>query len=85
MAIAWIVIRVKFISLVNLILGYEAVRELVQYSLNEKTIGAELRSILPGGSKREKMLEDYRKIRQILGPAGASARVAGDMIANLSA
>ncbi|MGB8490530.1 MAG: lipid-A-disaccharide synthase [Bacteroidales bacterium] len=85
MAIAWIVIKVKFISLVNLILGYEAVRELVQYSLNEKTIGAELKSILPGGSKRERMLEDYRKIRQILGPAGASARVAGDMIENLPA
>lgn len=85
MAIAWMVIRVKFISLVNLILGYEAVKELIQYSLNEKTIGAELKSVLPGGSKRERMLEDYRKLRQILGPSGASARVAGDIIANLSA
>ncbi len=78
--IAWIVIKVKYISLVNLILGYEAVRELVQYSLTERKLLSELKAILPGGSKRDKMLEDYKKIRGILGPAGASNRVALDMV-----
>ena len=67
--IAWIVIKVKYISLVNLIAGYEAVKELIQYSLNEKNLVSELKAILPGGSKREKILEDYKKIREILGPA----------------
>ncbi len=81
--IAWIVIRVKYISLVNLIAGYEAVKELIQYSLNEKNLVSELKAILPGGSKREKILEDYKKIREILGPAGASERVAEDMVTAL--
>lgn len=80
MVIAWIVIKVKYISLVNLIAGYEAVKELVQYSLNEKNIVSELRAILPGGMKRAKMLEDYNKVREILGPSGASKRVAEDIV-----
>ena len=80
MIIAWIVINVKFISLVNLILGYEAVRELIQYSLNEKNLVPELKAVLPGGSKREKILNDYKKVKEILGPSGASARVARDMV-----
>jgi lipid-A-disaccharide synthase len=80
MLIAWIVIKVKFISLVNLIAGFEAVKELVQYSLNEMNIVTELKAILPGGSKRTEMLENYDKVRQILGPAGASARIAEDMV-----
>ncbi len=82
--IAWIFIKVKYISLVNLITGYEAVRELVQFSLNEKNLVSELKAILPGGSKREKILEDYNKLRDILGPAGASERVAEDMVRALS-
>ena len=80
MLIGWIVIKVKYISLVNLITGYEAVKELIQYSLNEKNLVSELKAILPGGSKREKILEDYNKVREILGPAGASERVAADMV-----
>ncbi len=84
MLIAWIVIKVKYISLVNLITGYEAVKELIQYSLNEKNLVSELTAILPGGSKREKILNDYIKVREILGPAGASERIAGDMVRILS-
>jgi lipid-A-disaccharide synthase len=41
---------------------------------------SELKAILPGGSKRGKILEDYKKLREILGPAGASERVAEDMV-----
>ena len=80
MIIAWIVIKVKYISLVNLIAGYEAVKELIQFSLNEKKLVSELKAILPGGQKRDKILEDYNKVREILGPAGASERVAEDMV-----
>jgi lipid-A-disaccharide synthase len=80
MVIAWLIVKVKYISLVNLITGYEAVRELIQYSLNEKNLVSELKAIMPGGSKRGKILEDYKKLREILGPAGASERVAEDMV-----
>lgn len=83
MLVSWILIRVKYISLVNLIMESEVVRELLQYKLNEKNIIRELRAILPGGVKREKMLNDYRILREKLGPAGASERVARDMIDEL--
>jgi lipid-A-disaccharide synthase len=79
MLIAWIVIKVKYISLVNLIAGEEIVRELIQYSLNRKNLVVEISSILTGGSERESMLEGYRKVRSILGPPGASERVAADI------
>jgi lipid-A-disaccharide synthase len=82
--IARIVIKVKYISLVNLITGYEAVKELIQNSLNEKNLIAELKAILPGGSKRSKILDDYKKVREILGPEGASERIAADMVKVLS-
>jgi len=83
MIIAWMVIKVKFISLVNLIMDGEVVKELVQYSLTEKNIISELNAILPGGDKREKMLSDYKGLNEILGPAGASKRVVEDMVDDL--
>jgi len=83
MLIAWVIVKVKYISLVNLIAGYEAVKELIQFSLTEKNLIAELKAILPGGSKRIRILDDYKKVREILGPAGASERVAADMVQSL--
>ena len=80
MLIAWMVIKVKFISLVNLIMNKEVVKELVQYSLTENSLISELKDILPGGKKRDKMLSDYVVLNEKLGPAGASRRVAEDMI-----
>jgi lipid-A-disaccharide synthase len=81
--IAWAVIRVKYISLVNLIMNAEVVRELIQYDLSEKKLHSELQAILPGGAKREKLLEDYKKLKEILGTSGASKRIAGEMVVDL--
>jgi lipid-A-disaccharide synthase len=78
--IAWIVIRVKYISLVNLIMNAEVVRELIQYDLKENIILKELRAILPGGEKREQILSDYRILKDKLGPSGASGRIAKEMV-----
>ncbi len=83
MVIAWMVIKVKYISLVNLIMNSEVVRELVQYELNEKNIIAELRAVLPGGEKREKILSDYDILRKIIGKSGASDRIAKEMVEEL--
>jgi lipid-A-disaccharide synthase len=80
MLIAWFLVKVKFISLVNLIMNAEVVKELLGYSVNKKNLIAEIKNILPGGARREKMLSDYNKLKEILGPAGASGRIAGDMI-----
>jgi lipid-A-disaccharide synthase len=83
MVIAWMVIKVKYISLVNLIMGEEVVKELVQYDLNTKNISTELKAILPGGDKREKILADYELLKNKLGPSGASSRIAGEMVREL--
>jgi lipid-A-disaccharide synthase len=77
------VIKVKYISLVNLILGKEAVKELVQYDLTEKALLSELRAILPGGSKRETLLSDYSELKNKLGTSGASGRIAREMVGEL--
>ena len=83
MLIAWIVVKVKYISLVNLIMGSKVVKELVQYDLTEKNLLKELKSIIHGGDKREKILIDYGLLKEKLGPAGASSRIASDMVNSL--
>ena len=83
MLIAWMVIKVKYISLVNLIMGSEVVKELVQYDLTENALLTELKAILPGGAKREKLLSDYELLKSKLGSAGASCRIAREMVASL--
>ncbi len=84
MLIAWVVIRVKYISLVNLIMESEVVKELVQYDLKENTLLQELKAILPGGEKRDRILTDYVRLKDKLGPAGASVRIAGNMVKELN-
>jgi lipid-A-disaccharide synthase len=83
MLIAWMVIRVRYISLVNLIMEREVVTELIQFLLTEKNLVDELKAIIPGGARRDKMLSDYETLRSKLGPAGASARIASEMVNSL--
>jgi lipid-A-disaccharide synthase len=80
MLIARMLIRVKYISLVNLIAGSEVVKELLGYSLNRNNLVKELSLIIKGGQKREKMLSDYKILMEKLGPAGASRRIAKAMV-----
>jgi lipid-A-disaccharide synthase len=83
MLIAWMVVKVKYISLVNLIMGSEVVKELVQYDITEKSLLKELKAILHDGEKREKVLSDYKALRNKLGSAGASGRIAREMVMEL--
>jgi len=82
MLIAWIVIKVKYISLVNLIMNREVVKELKQYDLNPSRLYFEVSVLLPGGSRRNEMLNDFTKLKEILGGEGASERV-GARVVNL--
>lgn len=75
-------LKVKYISLVNLVVNREIVRELVADTMKEENIVKELHDILPGGTKRQQMLTDYEEMNRILGPAGASER-AGKTIVEL--
>jgi len=71
---------VKYISLVNLILDTECVKELIQHDMNPKQIKFEFEALLPGGSKRDIMIEQYDRLRTILGGPGASLRFANEMV-----
>ena len=71
-----LVLKVKYISLVNLTINKNIVTELVADDMNVNRIKQELSDILPGGSRRKQMLADYEEMAHILGPAGASERTA---------
>jgi len=75
-----IIIHVPFISLVNLVAGKEIVTELVADGMTEENTERCLKEILPGGNRRQKMLDDYEEMNRILGGPGASKRAAQEMI-----
>lgn len=76
-------LRIPYISLVNINLGREAVRELVRAKLPPEEAAAELTAILPKGRDRERMLRDFDELRQMIGREGASERVAEDIVKTL--
>ena len=75
-AIAKRLIKIKFISLVNLIFDKEVVRELIQHDCNPSLIKEELNSLLKGGHKRDLQLKEYDKLIDMLGNGSASEKVA---------
>ncbi len=80
MLIAWMVIKVKYISLVNLNMGLEVVKELKQYDLTPTTLYNEASKLLPNTPERERQLEQYSMLRAKLGEKGASERVGKKMV-----
>lgn len=73
------VLKVPYVSLVNLNLGREAVREIIQSSLDTTEAEKELRAILTGGEKRRRMLDDFAELHRMMGGTGASGRFARRM------
>ena len=73
------VLKVKYVSLVNLIADREVVRELVE-TFSVDNIRRELEMLLPGGEKRDQMLADYEVIHQRLGESQAPDEAARIMI-----
>lgn len=76
-------VKVRYISLVNLIMGQEVVKELLMQQLNEKNIKKELQQILPEGPARQKMLKNYEELNRCLGEPGASERFARQIVKDL--
>jgi lipid-A-disaccharide synthase len=68
------VIRVPFVSLVNLIAGREVVKELLQNDLTKESLFTELSKITINQTTRQNQLDSYAEIRNILGEKGASER-----------
>lgn len=77
------ILKVKYISLVNLIAGKEVVTELVADGMTVGNLKAQLARILPGSEDRTQMEKGYERLIQILGEAGASERAASQMIEEL--
>ncbi len=74
--IARLLVHIKFISLVNLILDKEVVKELIQHDFSEKNLLAELRILLQNSAKRERLLSEYALLSTKLGASGASENAA---------
>ncbi|MEY3237190.1 MAG: hypothetical protein RI883_1291 [Bacteroidota bacterium] len=78
-------IKIKYISLVNLIMNREVVKELIQMECTSENIQNELKTLLIGGSNREKMLKDFAEMEKILGKGGASEKVAQSLLKTIQA
>lgn len=75
-----IFLKVPFVSLVNLNLERESVREMVSSHFDIADAREELAAILCGGGERRRMLEDYSELRVRMGDEGASGRFARRMV-----
>ena len=74
------ILKAKWISLANLIMGREIIRELVQMDCNPKTVAAELRKILDDEQYDAEFKHNYAELMQRMGSAGASQRAAKAVI-----
>lgn len=70
-------VKVRYISLVNLIMDREVVKELIQHELTAGAIEKELRLMLYDHVHRTEVSEAYAELCRILGGPGASKRAAG--------
>ncbi|WP_118973721.1 lipid-A-disaccharide synthase [Taibaiella koreensis] len=77
-------IKVKYISLVNLILDKPAVKELIQDDLNEEQLYQELNELLHHTERREALQSDYTKLWELLGSDKASEKAASEILAMMA-
>ena len=75
-----LILKIKYISLVNIIANREIVTELVADQMNAKNLSKELSAIIKGSDRRAAMIDDYDKMLAVLGDKGASERAASQMV-----
>jgi len=75
-----IFLKIQWISLVNLVMNKEIVREFFQENCKPKAIAEELKELLDDGSYREEMLQNYSLMLAKLGPPGCADRAAEEMV-----
>jgi len=69
-------VKIKHISLVNIILNKETVKELIQHQFSVEKAGEILRNLVSDTPQRKAILDDYQELKQKLGDKGASERAA---------
>ncbi len=77
-------LKIPYVSLVNLVLGREGVKELIADGMTVEAARAELLKVLNGGEARDEMLASYAELKQKLGETGAPEHVAKLIIESLS-
>lgn len=74
-------VKVKYISLVNLIMDKLVVKELIQDDLTPANLQRELHELLYDPARREQLQKDYAALKQLLGEGGhASAKAAASIV-----
>ena len=81
--IARIILKIKYVSLANLILDRGAFHELLQEDFTTDRLVAEVRRLVEDEGCRSRMMADYAEVRELLGGTGASESVAEAMIGEL--
>ena len=78
----WLV-KIKFISLVNLIMDKEIVQEIIQENLTEQHLTTALRNITENETKRNEVMDNYASLHALLAAGGgdASTKVAQEIMA----
>lgn len=76
-------IRVKYISLINLVLDRQAVPELIQDEMNAGRLSALLPRLLEDADYRREQLESFVELRKVLGGSGAAERTAKELLKTL--
>ena len=74
------IVKIRYISLGNLIVDRLAFKEFIQNDCNPDALVKEIRELVENNERRDRMLDDYADIRNELGGTGASAAVAKAMI-----
>ena len=78
-----IILKIKYISLANLVIDRAAFKELLQNYLTGENLVMEVRRLIEDGNYRDRMVADYAEVREKLGGTGASDAVAASMLAEL--
>lgn len=73
-------VKVPFVSLVNLIMGREIVKELLQSDFNPQTLAAELARLLHDSNYRAEMMKNFAQLRTKLGAGNASTLAAEEIL-----
>ena len=76
-------VKIKFISLVNLIMDKEIVKEIIQENLTEQNLTTALRNITENELNRKEVMNNYESLHALLAAGGgdASAKVAKEIVA----
>ena len=77
------IIRVPYVSLVNLIAARSVCKEYLQGNFTPENLLAEMRRMTEDAAYRQRMLSDYAEVRRLLGGPGASDAVAKAMVDSL--